>query len=228
MYKPSRVVVSGITAHSGGGAASAVAITAGSDTTITTSAAHGDSVILPVCPAGCVTNIKNSGSYDVGVYPPTGGNIDGLTVYYLASGSSQSFLSIDGSTFYRLILSERCVKNYISANSYVAANFSTANTNVKSFDITANIPPSSFGRHILWSARWLQTPARSLTIGDNPDQVGTANLYDRTFYESQQSGGAEEGTFVWIKTMTNGYITYRFSGSIASGTFNILGWTAEG
>lgn len=82
-----------VTALSGGGQTGATPLT-GMINSITTVAANGDSVMLPVSVAGMVVEVGNVGANYASVFPASGENIDGLAAnasIALATGQSIFF-----------------------------------------------------------------------------------------------------------------------------------------
>lgn len=90
-----------ITAHAGGGAGSATALTT-SDNDVTTTASNFDSVILPTAVAGQSITVRNSGAAILSVFPPTGGTINGLAANAsidVAVGATVAFRGISTTAY---------------------------------------------------------------------------------------------------------------------------------
>ncbi len=91
-------LVSGITAHAGGGQASATALT-GAVNVLGTVATAGDSVLLPQVPTDARDEIwvLNQGAASANVFPPSGGAINALSAnaaYAVAAGAAAVFKSL--------------------------------------------------------------------------------------------------------------------------------------
>lgn len=113
-------VTTALTAHSGGGQGSAVALSAGFNE-VTTSAVAGDSVKLPTAVAGVTVIVKNDGATDIDVFPFTGDTInDGSANIAVrqAAGTTVAYTAINAT-------------NWESSNQVVAsASFTSTGSNV--------------------------------------------------------------------------------------------------
>lgn len=93
-----------ITANAGGGQGSAVEIAWGTAARVSTCATTGDSVKLAAsAPTGLRTLVRNDGANSCDVFPPSGGQINGLgvnTAYALAAGSSVTFTAFTATQAY--------------------------------------------------------------------------------------------------------------------------------
>lgn len=94
-------ITTGLTAHSGGGQGSAVALSKGYNE-VTTSAVAGDSVKLPAAVAGASVTVKNDGATDIDVFPATGDTIDdgsANAAIRVVAGTTVSFFAIDATNW---------------------------------------------------------------------------------------------------------------------------------
>ncbi|MBU6231404.1 hypothetical protein KGP36_01945 [Patescibacteria group bacterium] len=90
---PTLSFTNGITAHSGGGQASAVPLTTTLNR-VATVAADGDSVKLPAGTPGAEITVQNAGAHTLDVYPATGEYIDAgaqNAAVTIAAGKSYTF-----------------------------------------------------------------------------------------------------------------------------------------
>src|SRR5690348_6895794 len=90
-------VLTGITAHAGGGQASATPLT-GQVNKVSTVATAADSVLLPVAVAGHERIVINAGANSMNVYPNTGDAINALSAnaaFAMAAGKTGHFYATD-------------------------------------------------------------------------------------------------------------------------------------
>ena len=228
-----------ITAHSGGGNASAVALSMGAFNVVSTSAAHGDSVSLSDTQVGLVTSLINKGAKDVGVYPPPGGTVDGRAAnaaYYVASGSVQKFLCTASNTFICLNKGTRLVTQVINPTGpyhYVNTDFSTTNGKYTFLSLTAQLPPSAWGHRAILATGTLDADSTQTTftpdasvIGVNSEVVATRPADIVYLY---QYAGFGQGKVFCIMTTTNGGIIYSSNHSSTGGPVAMVkGWEVEG
>lgn len=94
-----RSAVNGLTAHAGGGQASATALTAAVNV-VGTVATAADSVKLPAAKKGATMIVVNASANSMNVFPATGETIDGAavnTAKAVAGGKSTMFVcAVDG------------------------------------------------------------------------------------------------------------------------------------
>lgn len=99
---PTTDLVTGITAHAGGGQSSAVALTAIRNN-VTVCATAGDSVKLLSAAAGLIQSVTNNGAANLNVFPFSGDAINALAVnlsVMVPPLCTATFFAIDGTTWY--------------------------------------------------------------------------------------------------------------------------------
>lgn len=97
--------VNGVTAHAGGGQASAVPITA-MITRVTTVATAGDSVVLPASATGLEITVANAASNSMNVFPAGTDQVNSLgasTAYALAGGKTATFFCANSGQWHALL-----------------------------------------------------------------------------------------------------------------------------
>jgi len=216
----------GITAFSGGGNASAVAITE-RYSTITTCAADGDSVILPAAPvAGQVYEILNDTANDCNVFPGDGDTIDSIaadTAYPLAGGSCQKFMAISAAAWKTLNKGQRLVGGTAVINS-ATNSVMTRDATFNELDTSGWLPPSAYGKPSLWSITTSHTSAVTFAVRSS----GAADAAITAIWAKSDTASNFFRTVGTIAMPTNGKVEYYVSAAAGTQAMYLIGYWVEG
>ena len=217
-------VTTGITANTDQNQTNATVLTSAYNI-VTTSATHGDSVLLPAASAGRPIAVINDGAKDVAVFPASGDAIESLganTQYYLASGSRQVFVPKDSTTYLTLNRGTRYVSRG-ALSAYDITDLENDDDNDwKEFDMSAIIPPSAYGKLVRVRVGMIGGATGQMDFR----QKGLSNSING--YGVGYWNNAQEAAGVEILCDSAGAVEYKLSATVTSGSIAVNGWRVEG
>lgn len=216
-------VNTGVTAYAGGGQANATELEGGLNI-VSTVATEADSVKL-------VTDenriqVINDAALDLAVFPESGAAIDGFGtngVYYLAPGSSQTFIRTGAAAWTRLNRTLRYVdRGDGSAWDFDETTLSTQNGTWNDVDLSSIVPPSGAGSLI--KARVAINAAAQQSFSLRPK--GNSNAFDAVAVASGALGLTVNGGGDLLCDSSR-VIQYLTTGTAGTDLY-VRGWWVEG